>query len=145
MGSGFGISYFPIILEKSSNLLIIDVYTVKNVKKSKKCFLSYDLPDSADRSVSRRRYYRNSREIMGLQEKLKYSNLVLRTSKIVDFRNLPEILYRISRILPYITVRDRGGTAIYTSILFVLFYICSVYFILCLYIYIYIERERNRA
>ena len=57
VGSGFGISYFPIILEKSSNLLIIDVYTVKNVKKSKKCFLSYDLPDSADRSVSRRRYY----------------------------------------------------------------------------------------
>ena len=53
---------------------------------------------------------------MGLQEKLKYSNLVLRTSKIVDFRNLPEILYRFSRILPYITVRDRGGTAIYTSI-----------------------------
>ena len=52
---------------------------------------------------------------MGLQEKLKYSNLVLRTSKIVDFRNLPEILYRNSRILPYITVRDRGGTAIYTS------------------------------
>ena len=52
---------------------------------------------------------------MGLQEKLKYSNLVLRTSKIVDFRNLPEILYRFSRILPYITVRDRGGTAIYTS------------------------------
>ena len=52
---------------------------------------------------------------MGLQEKLKYSNLVLRTSKIVDFRNLPEIVYRISRILPYITVRDRGGTAIYTS------------------------------
>ena len=57
VGSGFGISYFPIILEKSSNLLIIDVYTVKNVKKMKKCFLSYDLPDSADRSVSRRRYY----------------------------------------------------------------------------------------
>ena len=57
VGSGFGISYFPIILEKSSNLLIIDVYTVKNVKKMKMCFLSYDLPDSADRSVSRRRYY----------------------------------------------------------------------------------------
>ena len=53
---------------------------------------------------------------MGLQEKLKYSNLVLRTSKINDFRNLPEILYRNSRILPYITVRDRGGTAIYTSL-----------------------------
>ena len=52
---------------------------------------------------------------MGLQEKLKYSNLVLRTSKIVVFRNLPEILYRNSRILPYITVRDRGKTAIYTS------------------------------
>ena len=84
-------------------------------KKRKKWFLSYDLPDSADRSVSRRRYYWNSREIMGLQEKNKYSNLVLRTSKIVDFRNLPEIVYRNSRILPYITVRDRGGTAIYTS------------------------------
>ena len=51
----------------------------------------------------------------GTSGKLKYSNLVLRTSKIVDFRNLPEILYRFSRILPYITVRDRGGTAIYTS------------------------------
>ena len=57
VGSGFGISYFPIILEKYINLLIIDVYTVKNAKKMKMCFLSYDLPDSADRSVSRRRYY----------------------------------------------------------------------------------------
>ena len=60
------------------------VYTVKNAKKSKKCFLSYDLPDSADRSVSRRRYYRNSREIMGLQEKIKYSMLVEKTQKSVE-------------------------------------------------------------
>ena len=73
---GGGISEFPIILEKSSYLLGLRVYTVKNVKKTKKCFLSYDLPDSADRSVSRRRYYRNSREITGLREKLKYSMLV---------------------------------------------------------------------
>ncbi len=29
--------------------------------------------------------------------------------------NLPEIVYQISRIFPYFTVRDRGGTAIYSS------------------------------
>ena len=82
-GGGGGISEIPIILEKSSNLLGLRVYTVKNAKKSKKCFLSYDLPDSADRSVSRRRYYRNSREIMGLREKIKYSILVGKTQKSV--------------------------------------------------------------
>ncbi len=54
-------------------------------------------------------------KLWDFRNKNKYSNFVLRTSKIVDFWDLPEILYRISRILPYITVRDRGGTAIYTS------------------------------
>ena len=85
-------------------------------KQNRKQKMSYGLPDSADRSVPRRRYYRNSREIMGLQETNKnYSNLVSRTSEIIDFADLPRILYKCSRIFPYITVRDRGGTAIYTS------------------------------
>ena len=32
---------------------------------------------------------------MGLQGKIKYLNLVLRTSKINDFRNVPEVLYKV--------------------------------------------------
>ena len=36
--SGGGISEFPIILEKSSNLLGLRVYTVKNAKKIEKVF-----------------------------------------------------------------------------------------------------------
>ena len=32
-----------------------------------------------------------------------------------NIENYRNILYRFSRIFPYITVRDRGGTAIYTS------------------------------
>ena len=60
-------------------------------------------------------YYKNLSEINGLQEE-KYCDLVPRTSTINDFQDLPEIVYRCSSIFPYITVRDRGGTAIYTSL-----------------------------
>ena len=62
--------------------LRLRVYTVKNTKNSKFRFLSLRPPDSADRSVSSRRYYRNLWLILGIQEKIKYTKKVQKTSKI---------------------------------------------------------------
>ena len=55
-------------------------------------------------------------KLWDFRKKIKYLIFVEKqTKKSVRNLNLPEIIYQISRILPHITVRDRGGTAIYSS------------------------------